>query len=630
LRHERIADLIPEIALLARNSLAKPKPKPQPHPAKTCPLAIVCVGKPPASEWTAHHAESAASITHADNATAAAAKLRQENDKGSYFGLALNRDEYLIGNARAALALHPAENLLRIAVKHDGKTVGERSIVRLSDFGSCDELLQPRLRAGRRSKIIKLDELEIGSTRPPEKLPRPAVVFVCYGPVPDERLADHFRWNDAIYRENEARVFVVSDRARPVPDYARVLVYSEPMKVFNLSKTSNYGIRHALESGFGLIIKTDVDMAIPRNTWRRMLTISVRESAVPVYRMAANYQDRETKYVEAHNATGTVSMLAGNWRKAHFHEACEGYGSDDAILLQAIRKAGLRIDRCSRLPIYHIAHIADTPQKEFNQKNPRIDHWGRGDGFNPENFKHNHQFLSKADNAGPRWGLAGFGKIAVVSTHYRLPESRLRDWLKWNDDVFRKFRARVILVTDREWNGLPGYVRCAVYPRELELFNLAKTSNYGIRLAGDGIICKTDPDCVFSADAMKAVSEVTPARGVAMQYRKASTYATRHAAAVDELCKGTLALHSEHWQSLRGYDERMEGYGIEDSDAFHRAGQLQGRQAVMVDAPFWHIAHEGAEHWNRSDGFNPRRRDENARIQASDAPWSGAEWGMGK
>lgn len=105
--------------------------------------------------------------------------------------------------------------------------------------------------------------------------------------------------------------------------------------------------------------------------------------------MASDYEHRATVYVDAPRATGTIAMRAAGWRTVRYDERCEGYGAADAIILRAIERAGVQIVDWQRV-VYHVAHQPGTPQKEFAG---RQDHWGRGAGFNPENFAANRRYF---------------------------------------------------------------------------------------------------------------------------------------------------------------------------------------------------------------------------------------------
>lgn len=210
-----------------------------------------------------------------------------------------------------------------------------------------------------------------------------AVVFTSYK-VPTSRLDEHFRWNDALYRRLGLKVYVVTDQEYPVPDYAECVVYKEPMPVFNLSKTSNFGVQHAVAQGFTVVIKSDVDIVFPDEAMERMVRCLDKEAIVPLYLMAVTYKDRRWNYVEAPKAEGTIAMAASNWKELRYQEKCEGYGSEDGIMIDSIERAVIHIHRGP--VVWHIAHIEGTPQKE---KKGRHDHWNRDTGFNPDNTKKN-------------------------------------------------------------------------------------------------------------------------------------------------------------------------------------------------------------------------------------------------
>lgn len=628
-RHTNISSLVPEIAQAANKMLSAPQQKQSITPVVSDKISIVCITRNAESvteEWKQKHTY-AESIEYAKNDNEATKAIKDAAKRGSYFGVVLNQHESLDGDVVSAIKLHPNESILNCSIYNaEGSKIGTKQIFRLKDFSK----LKSTIPLMRKRISVNMNEIRIISTR--QERHNPAVVFVHYK-LPDHRLQDHFKWNDTVYRSAGAKVFVVTDCKREVPDYARCLIFTEEMPIFNLAKTSNYGIRAAIESGYQTIIKTDADMVFPVDTWQDCIAVDAASAVVPVYHMATSYALRDVEYVKAINATGTIAMTADNWKDAHFHEGCEGYGSDDAILLRAIEKAGLNINRTPR--IKHIAHIEGTPQKEFCKENPRVDHWNRDTGFNPENFQHNRVFSGTGNSEN--WGLSTMTGAAFVITHYRMPEQRLYDFFKWNDYLFKQYNCRVIVVSDVDHSNLPSYARVAIYPESLDLFCLAKTSNYGIRLAGSGIICKTDPDCVFSEDAIKAVMSVTPEKGVCMRYRMADSYETRDIAEEWEASKGTIALHYDHWQAISGYDERQEGYGIEDGDAYDRAqNKTPGRTVKRSPAAFWHIAHSTEKQtrgntrpdcWNRESGFNPRNHTHNQRQRQS-GKWECEEWGI--
>jgi hypothetical protein len=221
-------------------------------------------------------------------------------------------------------------------------------------------------------------------------------VLVAYR-IPELRIADHFRWNDALYRQGRTTVYVVSDRRCPGPGYARWIVFPEadlPLRngrrVFSLTATKNRGIDAALADGCQVLVVTDIDMAFPDPTWHRMTGCRRGEAIVPVYVLAPAFDSRVTCTAAAEDpgCEGTVAMTAADWRRVRFDERCIGYGADDGILHKAIARAGIRHDRQFR--VYHIAHTPVAADSRV-PGHGRGDCWNRADGFNPDNFAENRR-----------------------------------------------------------------------------------------------------------------------------------------------------------------------------------------------------------------------------------------------
>ena len=467
-----------------------------------------------------------------------------------------------------------------------------------------------------------------------DNTPRPAVVVVAHR-IPAQRVQQHFAHNDALYR-NCTFFLVVEKEYDGMPSYCRQLIYPEKMDIFSLAKTKNYGIRHAIESGYSPIISSDIDIVFPATIWQKLISVpDARHAVVPIYRMIDTMETAE-KYILAPNATGTVSMTAANWRAIHYHEGCVGYGCDDGILLRAIRQAGLTVARYDDLPLYHLAHIPGTPQKEFARDTPRIDHWGRAEGHNPENFGHNRQFLRSPHYDAPTWGLAGGNDIGLVAVHWRIPVDRLQAWIAWNHDQIMRIGARVLIVDDESHMDirLPSYVRIVRYPYDMAIFSLARVANYGIRLLAQGVICKTDIDCILSHEFCDTLAQLQHDRRriLCPQYYMAddASTAARARAKPWDASKGTIATTWEVWDACCGYDERMEGYGIEDGDCYFRMQHFSGLRGERGPWKIWHVAHDtcdklGARRlWNQKE--NPKKHEHNQSVRR--VPWREATWGM--
>lgn len=216
--------------------------------------------------------------------------------------------------------------------------------------------------------------------------------------IPEHRLQDHFVWNERFYREDDVRVFAVTDKMYNLPDYAEnVVLPEEAMPVvdgvlrFATTRARNAGIRRAIESGCSLVTCTEVDIAFERPAWAHGIRVAMSPgvAAVPWCRMSLSddWSQRHAEWEKAPDATGTVTMTPEGWGDLPYSENQWGYGCDDGLLLKRLRARGVKIIR--RGYIYHMAHVAGTPQKEFDLENPRTDHWNRENGLNPENFRFN-------------------------------------------------------------------------------------------------------------------------------------------------------------------------------------------------------------------------------------------------
>ncbi|MCK5439188.1 MAG: SPASM domain-containing protein, partial [Gemmatimonadetes bacterium] len=227
-----------------------------------------------------------------------------------------------------------------------------------------------------------------------------AVVLVAYRKVPDQRIQDHFRWNDDVYRKAGARVYVVTDREHDLPSYAECVIYPEDKlpvvggkRRFSLCATKNAGIKKALaELGCTthVLICTDVDMMFPPPTWDRMVGASNGEAVIPVYLMVPSAAMPVSGHLDQ-GCTGTVAMTAANWEKIQWDERCVGYGADDGVLLRDIKAAGVKINR--NCTVCHVEHPGGNNELNVPGRG-RAGCYGR-DEFNWDNFEENRKVLRR-------------------------------------------------------------------------------------------------------------------------------------------------------------------------------------------------------------------------------------------
>ncbi|KKN79759.1 hypothetical protein LCGC14_0336140 [marine sediment metagenome] len=232
-----------------------------------------------------------------------------------------------------------------------------------------------------------------------------AVVFVAYGCVPQHRLDDHFKWNDAIYRESNATVLVVTDALYELmhPNGTQRILPKTSLPqldgkvVFSLTKTKNFGVNYVLEywTDVDVIICTDVDVAFSPAAWDIMCEVEHGQAIMPVYHLCRDFDNRhqEPSRVD-YGMTGTTAMVAEHWREIQYDERCVGYGADDGILLRDIQRAGIQlIPPRRKFPIapvvWHVDHTLAAVDNVPGGGRP--DCWGRAEGFNPDNFEANRK-----------------------------------------------------------------------------------------------------------------------------------------------------------------------------------------------------------------------------------------------
>lgn len=218
----------------------------------------------------------------------------------------------------------------------------------------------------------------------------PGVVFVHYA-IPQQRLDDHFRWNDALYRAAGAVVYVVTDRLRSVPMYGRSVVIPKAFlprldgrTVFSLSMTKNRGIQAALAGQCDPIIVTDTDIAFSEAAWQELVDVGPSVASIPLYLMARSFDSRSKRDEATPGMTGTIGMCAEHWRSIRFDERCVAYGAEDGIVLAAIRAK--EIVQVRDTIVWHIAH--DNQNLMRVPGHGSADCWNR-DTLNPDNFDAN-------------------------------------------------------------------------------------------------------------------------------------------------------------------------------------------------------------------------------------------------
>lgn len=219
--------------------------------------------------------------------------------------------------------------------------------------------------------------------------------------MPMRRLQEWIEWNENIIRAMRARVVVVSDIRSygiALPDWMTIARFPRSLSIFNLSATSNFGIRLV---GRGTIAKVDPDLFLGEKFPDTVVAVNDARGVSPVYRMASSSQEARDGKGEIWEASkGCLIMTWRRWAEINgFDERMIGYGIEDGdAFCRAQKLPNHTVDRICE-PVWHVAH-SSTPQLTGNQ---RTDCWGRANGFNPHRHRKNMD-ARRSPWSSPTWG----------------------------------------------------------------------------------------------------------------------------------------------------------------------------------------------------------------------------------
>lgn len=170
------------------------------------------------------------------------------------------------------------------------------------------------------------------------------------------------------------------------------------------------------------------------------------------------------------------------------------------------------------------------------------------------------------------------------------------------------------------------------YPTDQQIFSIPKTINYGLKRSNGNIFLKTDPDIIFSKDAIQmVVDNVVPGLGLieicADSILDNKFPEWNNCQKRMEGYGACFALHRNDWFKLCGYDERISGWGADDTEMAMRAGK-ELKLIVSRKFPVWHIAHN-----NRKGVVKhfPFKSNENLKlIKQNELNWHCDYWGEAK
>lgn len=198
------------------------------------------------------------------------------------------------------------------------------------------------------------------------------------------------------------------------------------------------------------------------------------------------------------------------------------------------------------------------------------------------------------------------GHVCVVLCCYKLDDSALKKFLDMNREVFNRHDVHVCVSSDRERVAFDSpTVKILKYPVDQKVFNFSRTLNFGIRNSLEyDIIVKTDIDIIFSDETIeKILAEVNEGNGVICH--------SAHVPAYEDAVKAMpfwpskykiqttglgacFAMHRTCWEKLEGYNEQLEGWGYEDIDLYHRAGEVC-KITRSNETAVYHVRHDGRQ-----------------------------------
>jgi hypothetical protein len=206
--------------------------------------------------------------------------------------------------------------------------------------------------------------------------------------IPHSRIENWLRWNSWLWEYGHATPVIVGHPPvlGEMPEHDCILPYPEVLEPFCLAKTSNAGIRYAIEQGAEMVVKTDIDCIITVNAWTDWhLSVKEGKALAPKYMMTQTDSTKDIARAEQnHQLVGTIVATSGDWiRSKGYDERMVGYGIEDGDLRDRMIGLGIQVPR-GKAPIYHVAHRAGTPQVPGKRR----DQWNRH-GVNPMNREEN-------------------------------------------------------------------------------------------------------------------------------------------------------------------------------------------------------------------------------------------------
>lgn len=140
------------------------------------------------------------------------------------------------------------------------------------------------------------------------------------------------------------------------------------------------------------------------------------------------------------------------------------------------------------------------------------------------------------------------------------------------------------------WQGKVNYYKT----NSPEFYDFSHSRNLAISMATGDIICNLDADNYTGPNFCDFINE--------MFQRNENIFLSSRKSGLSDL-QGRICFHRNDFHSLNGYDEKIDGYGYEDTDFLNRLKLLGRREVQIKDPPFLHAIH----HDNNQRVLNNKR-----------------------
>ena len=156
------------------------------------------------------------------------------------------------------------------------------------------------------------------------------------------------------------------------------------MDIFSIAKTSNIGIRKAVQDGFDVIVKTDIDCILTSDFMDYCKNLNIGNGASFRHWNIQSCQSYDNAELDP-RCMGTAVMHAESWCDLNgYNENMFGYGYDDGDIFERAIKI-ISMELLTEPKVYHIAH------EKHNQD------------INPLNREYN--YLNRRNYVNSEWGL---------------------------------------------------------------------------------------------------------------------------------------------------------------------------------------------------------------------------------